>query len=134
VVEIGLRTTKVRFFSETKIFNNSSMRDIINSDGEVARMVLKMPISYDADLIEVEKILREELPSMMDAIPGLVKAPVYEGVESFEDSSVLLRITIFTQFGLRYRALRELNRQMKLVFDRRGIEIPFNQIVVHEAK
>ena len=134
VTEIGLRTTKVQFFSETKIFNNSSMRDIINSDGAVARMILKMPISYDADLAEVEAVLAEELPRLTDVIPGLLKPPVYEGVESLEDSSVLLRIAIYVNSGVRYPALRSLNREMKLIFDRHGIEIPFNQLVVHEAK
>ena len=71
VVEIGLRTTRVRFYSDTKIFNNSSMRDLVNSDGEIARMVLSIPIEYDADLEAVEKILEEELPKLKDVIPGL---------------------------------------------------------------
>ncbi|MGX8706376.1 MAG: mechanosensitive ion channel family protein, partial [bacterium] len=87
VTEIGLRTTKVRFFAETKIFSNSSVRDIINADGEVARMVLKAPISYDADLLQIEAILDEELPKMMDTIPGLVKPPQYEGLDSLGESS-----------------------------------------------
>ena len=134
VTEIGLRTTKVSFFSETKIFNNSSMRDIINRDGAVARMILKMPISYDANLYEVEAVLAEELPKLTDVIPGLLKPPVYEGVDSLADSSVLLRIAIYVNSGVRYPALRSLNREMKLIFDRHGIEIPFNQLVVHEAK
>lgn len=134
VVEIGLRTTKVRFFSETKIFNNSSMRDIINADGPVARMILNMPIAYDAELPEVEEVLAEELPKLMDVIPGLVKPPVYEGVESFEDSSVLLRIAIYVNNSVKYPALRALRREVKLIFDRRGIEIPFNQLVIHEGK
>ncbi|MBR2696983.1 MAG: mechanosensitive ion channel [Clostridia bacterium] len=134
VTEIGLRTTKVNFFSETKIFNNSSMRDIINSDGPVARMLLNMPISYDADLVEVEAVLEEELPKLMGVIPGLVKPPCYEGVESFEDSSVMLRIAIYVDNRVKYPALRRLNREIKLIFDRHGIEIPFNQIVVHDAR
>ncbi|MBR0367384.1 MAG: mechanosensitive ion channel family protein [Clostridia bacterium] len=133
VTEIGLRTTKVNFFSETKIFNNSSMRDIVNSDGSVARMLLRMPISYDANLVDVEAVLEEELPKLMDVIPGLVKPPSYDGVESFADSSVMLRIAIYVNNRVKYPALRRLNREIKLIFDRRGIEIPFNQIVVHEA-
>ena len=133
VVEIGLRTTRVRFYSDTKIFNNSTMRDLINSDGEVARMVLSMPIGYDADLEAVEKILEEELPKLKDVIPGLVKPPMYEGVDSFEASCVLLRITIFMETPYRYSAFRALKREVKLIFDRRGIKVPFNQIVVHEA-
>lgn len=131
VTEIGLRTTKVRMSSETKIFNNSSMRDIINSD-PVTRMKLNIPISYDADLPMVEAVLNEELPKLV--IPGMVKPPFYAGVQSFEDSSILLRITLDVNTGCRFSAMRTLNREIKLIFDRRGIEIPFNQIVVHEAK
>ena len=41
-------------------------------------MTLKAPISYDADLMAVEAILNEELPKLMDVIPGLVKPPQYE--------------------------------------------------------
>ena len=133
VTEIGLRTTKVSYLGDTKIFNNSSMRDIVNTD-KVAGMVLRAPVSYNADLAEVEAILAEELPKMMDKIPGLVKPPRYEGVESLGDSAVNLRITIYVDSDARYRALRALNREVKLMFDRRGIEIPFNQIVVHQAK
>ena len=134
VTEIGLRTTKVSFFGDTKVFNNSSLRDIVNSDGKVARMVLNPPVSYDADLLKLEAILEEELPKMTDKIPGLVKPPQYEGVESFGDSAINLRIAIYVAPDLRYPALRALNREIKLLFDRRGIEIPFNQIVVHHAQ
>ncbi len=131
VTEIGLRTTKVRMNTETKIFNNSSMRDIINSDA-VARLILNMPISYDADLPEVEAVLNEELPKLV--IPGMVKPPFYAGVQSFEDSSILLRIFFDVNSDDRFPAMRALNREIRLIFDRRGIEIPFNQIVVHEAE
>ena len=133
VTEIGLRTTKVNYFADTKIFNNSSMRDIVNSDGKLARMVLNAPISYDADLDLVEAILAEELPRLKDKIPGLTEPPQYEGVESLGDSAVNLRIAIYVNADVRYPALRCLNREVKLMFDRRGIEIPYNQIVVHSA-
>lgn len=134
VVEIGLRTTRVRFYSDTKIFNNSSLRDLVNSDGPVARMVLSMPIGYDENLEKIEAILAEELPKMKDDIPGLVRGPEYEGVDSFESSCVMLRIVIYMETPFRYAAFRRLKRDMKLMFDRRGIQIPFNQVVVHEAK
>lgn len=133
VVEIGLRTTKVRFFAETKIFSNSSVRDIINTDGEVFRRVLQAPISYDADLMEVEAILEEELPKMMDKINGLVRPPQYEGVDALADSSVNLCIAIYVKFNYRFSAMRQLAREVKLMFDRRGIEIPYNQLVLHNG-
>ena len=134
VVEIGLRTTKVQSFSDTKVFANSSIREVVNANGEVARMVLKAPISYEADLSRVEAILNEELPKMMDVIPGLVKPPVYEGVDGLGDSSVDLRITIFVKTQAKFRAIRILTKEIKLLFDREGIEIPYNQLVLHTAK
>ena len=134
VVEIGLRTTKVQSFSDTKVFNNSAIREVINANGEVARMTLKVPISYEADLNRVEAILNEELPKMMNVLPGLVKPPVYEGVDGLGDSSVDLRIAIFVQSRAKFRAIRILTKEIKLLFDREGIEIPYNQLVLHNAK
>lgn len=95
-------------------------------------LILNMPISYDADLPEVEAVLNEELPKLV--IPGMVKPPFYAGVQSFEDSSILLRIFFDVNSDDRFPAMRALNREIRLIFDRRGIEIPFNQIVVHEAE
>ncbi len=133
VTEIGLRTTRVKRGTDVKIFNNSSMRDIVNSE-EIVRQMLKMPISYDADIEEIESILEEELPLIgPDLIPGLVKGPNYEGVSSFEDSSVMIQIAVYVESSARFPALRALNREVKIIFDRHGIEIPFNQIVVHDA-
>jgi small conductance mechanosensitive channel len=110
------------------------MRDIVNLDGEVARMSLDLPISFDADLVSIEETLKEELPKLTEVIPGLVKPPVYEGVDSFRDSNVILKLAIYVKTEARIPALRALNREVKLIFDRRGIELPLNQIVVHEAK
>ena len=133
VSQIGLRTTRIRWFSDTKIISNSAIRDVVNSNGEVACMALKMPISYEADLPSVEAMLNEELPKLMDVIPGLVKPPVYQGVDSLGDSSVVLRIAIYVKNSIKMPALRSLTREIKLLFDQKGIEIPYNQLVLHNA-
>ena len=134
VVEIGLRTTKVRSFAETKVLSNSSIREIINTDGEVTTASITVPISYDADLMEVEAVLDEELPKLKEVVPGLVKEPSYDGVDSLGESSVNLRISIRVKSSSRAVALRSLTREIKLLFDRNGIEIPYNQLVLHNAR
>ena len=134
VTEIGLRTTKVKRETNVKIFNNSSMRDIVSSE-EISRQTIKVAVSYDADIEEIGRILDEELAHIgPDKIPGLRKGPKYEGVSSFEDSSVMIQIAVYVDSTTRFPALRALNREVKLIFDRNGIEIPFNQIVVHETQ
>ena len=123
VAQIGLRTTRIRSFAETKIISNSAIRDVVNANGDVARMVLKVPIAYDSDLPAVEAMLNEELPKLMDVIPGLLKPPTYEGVESVDGGKVNLNITMFVSNKARSAAFRQLTREIKLLFDEKGVVI-----------
>ena len=123
VVEIGLRTTKIRSFAETKVIANSAIRDVINANGDVARAVMKVPIAYDSDLRAVEALLNEELPKLTEVIPGLLQAPQYEGVESVDGGKVNLNITMFVKNKSKTAAFRRLNREIKLLFDSKGIVI-----------
>lgn len=133
VTEIGIRTTKVKFVTDVKVFNNSSLRDIVCSE-EVIRQSVKIGISYDADLEKIEDILKAELSEIgPDKIPGLRKGPMYTGISAFGESSIVLQIAMLVDSTTRFPALRALNREIKLIFDRHNIEIPFNQMVIHEA-
>jgi small conductance mechanosensitive channel len=123
--------------AETKVFSNSAIREVINSDGDASSMTasasLNVPIAYEADLMEIEKILEEELPKLMDVIPGLTREPTYDGVDSLGENCLYLRISITTKLESKSAALRSLTREIKLLFDRRGVEIPYNQLVLHNA-
>ena len=59
--------------------------------------------------------------------------PTDGGVESLSASSVDLRIVAKVDETQLYRAQRLLNRELKLALDAGGIEIPFTQVVVHQA-
>ncbi len=130
VQEIGLRYTKIAYFSETKIFNNSSIRDVINSDGKMAKEVLKIPIPYEVDLLTVEKLIERELPRMSESIPGMVKMPKYRGVCDYGERGLMLRFVVYSTPIKRKKALRALQRELKLLFDREHIRIPYNHVVV----
>ena len=134
VEEIGIRSTKIGYFADTKVFNNSAIRDVVKSDGEVTRAVLKVPIPYETDLLEIEKLLARELPIMAQNIPGLTKPPKYQGVNAFEDSAVMLRIAIYCTPWMYGKALRALRREIKLLFDRKHINIPYNHVVVSDHR
>ena len=133
VQEIGIRTTRVSFFADTKIINNSQIRDVINADGKVARMVFKFQVAYSVDLEKLEEILNKELPVIAGKVPALVGMPRYQGVQSFEENGVLLRIAIYTEPYKRTWALRCFAKEMKLMLDRYGVEIPLPHVVVHNV-
>ena len=123
VQKIGIRSTRIENFSDTKIFNNSSLKDIVNSYGEEAREILKVSVPKEADLLEIEKLLEKELPRMARQHSEVVNSIRYQGVDSFERGCVVLRFAIFAPSSDRNKALREVRRDIKLLFDREHISI-----------
>ncbi len=134
VQEIGLRTTRINRGLDTKVFNNSSIRDIISSDPEVTHTTLKLPVGLSANLAELEGILKAELPEMLADVPGVISSPCYEGVDDITDGCMQLRISFDAQTGKHKAANRELNRRLKLMLERHGIEIPVNPVYVYQPE
>lgn len=109
VEQIGIRTTYIRDAGDNiKIINNSDLRNILNRSAAQSWAKTDVAVSYNEDLERVEKVLA--------------------------DSGVVLRIAAIVREQDIYKAPRLLNRELKLGFDRAGIEIPFPQVVVHRAE
>ncbi|MBQ9632384.1 MAG: mechanosensitive ion channel family protein, partial [Lachnospiraceae bacterium] len=134
VEEIGFRYTKVRYYHETKIFNNSSIRDFINNDDDIAKELVYAPIPYETDILEIEKLLKREIPTMAAHIPQLVGLPKYQGVSSFDESCIMLRFAIYSKPSVRHSVKRAMQREIKLLFDREHISIPYKHVVVQDYK
>ena len=136
VKKIGIRTTCIEDTGgNLKIVNNSDIRNVQNRSKKASVAVCDLSISYDADIREVEKVIDATLPKLHSKYSDLfLAAPQYKGVESLGESSVVLRIIADVKEEDFYLGYRTLNREMKLMCDQHGIEIPFNQIVVHQAQ
>lgn len=136
VKRIGIRTTCIEDSGgNLKIVNNSDIRNVQNRSRNASVAVCDLCISYDADVREVEKVIAATLPKLHTKYSDLfLTCPRYMGVESLGDSSVVLRIVADVTEENFFLGYRTLNREMKLMCDRHGIEIPFNQIVVHQAQ
>lgn len=133
VKEIGIRTTKFEDINgDLKILNNSDIRGAINTSNNLSPAICDISIRYEEDLERVEAILEKHLPRIKDEMPIFIEGPVYRGVQALADSSVVLRIYARVHEHKRHQATRDLNRAMKLLFDREGIQIPFPQIDVHQ--
>ena len=128
---IGIRTTKVGFRGETKIFNNSSIREVINCVGPTNLTTVKVPISLTENLENVEAILKAELPKLLEQIPVLAAAPYYDGVSDWTTDAIIIRVRAKTEQGRHYKAGRMLKRHLKLIFDSHGIKVPYQQVDVH---
>lgn len=137
VKEIGLRTTKIvdAINYDLKIINNSDIRNVINSSQNLSTAICEIGIEYDQDILTVEKELETLLLTLGKKYQDvIVEGPTYVGVQTLGDSSVNLRITAKTLETEKFNVQRLLNREIKIMFDEKGIGIPFPQIVMHQGK
>ena len=136
VQNIGIRTTRIMDDGgNVKIVNNSDIRNIQNRSRADSVAVSDLSIAYECDIREVEAIIAAELPGMFERHPDVfLECPQYKGVQAMGDSAVVLRFIVKATEANFYAAFRALNRELKLMCDKHGIEIPFNQIVVSQKQ
>ncbi len=135
VVEIGIRTTKLKDAGgDIKVINNSDIRTLINMTGDLSVAISEVDIEYGESLERVESVLQANLHVMKEKIPAIVEGPYYKGVVALGVNGVTLRLVARCAEDSKFQTQRDLNRQIKLIFDANGISIPFTQVVLHQAK
>ena len=135
VQEIGVRTTKIMDPGQNvKIISNSNVSGVINMTRKNSYTFCDVGIEYGESLERVENILAKELPSIKKRLPSIKDGPFYKGVVSLGDNSVNIRIMAQCAESDRAQLGRDLNREMKLLFDKYDINIPFPQVVLNQPK
>ena len=135
VESIGIRTTSIKDVgNNVKVINNSDLRNILNRSTSDSFAVTTVSIPYSQDIEAAEEVIKEFLPRIREAYPEVFKAdPKYVGVQELGESGMQLKFVAEVDEKDVFTAPRILNREIKIAFDKAGIEIPFNQIVVHQA-
>ena len=132
VTEIGMRTTKlIDAGYNIKIVNNSEIKTIINQTQELSLAKAYVSVSYGARIEKIEAVIADNLESFKEKIPAIKEGPYYKGVSELGESGVTLLFVAKCQEDDIYQVQRDMNREIKVMFDNNGIEIPFNQLVVH---
>ncbi len=135
VTEIGIRTTKLKDAGgDIKVVNNSDIRTLINMTGDLSYAISEVDIEYGESLERVEKVIEENLSVIRQKIPAIVDGPYYKGVVTLGAHGVTLRLVAQCKEDSKFQTQRDMNRQIKLIFDANGIGIPFPQVVVHQAE
>lgn len=131
VLQIGIRTTRlIDAGGNIKVVNNSEIKTIINQTQELSIAKCYVGISYGDRIEKVEKIIADNLPKIKEKIPAIVEGPFYKGVSELAESSVnLLFVAKCKENGI-YQVQRDLNREIKIVFDDNNVNIPFPQVTL----
>ena len=108
----------------------SDVGTVLNYTKDFSHVVLNIGIAYRENVDEVMKVI-EELGREMAEDPtfgaDIITPLVTQGVQSLDDSAVIIRAKMRVSPGTQWGMKREFNRRLKNRFDELGIEIPFPQ-------
>lgn len=135
VKEIGIFNTKLTTLDNKTIvipngtLVNNSLTNVTEKDER--QLDLKIGISYNSDLRRAKAILAEQLVNHDSIISD---HPTNIFVDELADSAVILGVRAWVKSEEYWPTRWALLEDIKLSFDKEGIEIPYNQLSVHVEK
>ena len=134
VIELGLRTTKIKGFDgEVMIIANRTIDTIINASQNKATLYINIPTAYEENVEKVERILTEVIDQAKEDKVVLPDS-AYLGVNGLESNGVNYLIYVVCNQDDRYKVNREILKRVKLAYDQNKIKIPYEQVEVHHGK
>jgi small-conductance mechanosensitive channel len=133
VSDITWRTTAVRALSYNLIIiPNSKLAQAIVTNYHLPEkrisLAIPVPVSYDCDIAQVERILLEEAQKGAQDIPGLLAepAPAVRLIPGFGNSSLDFTLSCqVAEFAYQYPVQHELRKRILMRFRRENIKIPY---------
>ena len=137
VEKIDLMHTYIRTYDDTNVVIPNSCittTEVTNyTKNPEVRVQIFVPISYEADFEEVQKILLSVCGSVNYVINNEKFSPKVR-LERFSESSVDMVVRVWTNFKTYWDVYYGLMEGIKKEFENRDITIPYNQLDVHIDK
>lgn len=131
VVSLGLKTTKLRAYTgEIKFISNRMITEVINHSIDYSLALIDISIPFEQNIDKAMKVLKDMCFDLNGKIDGLKGDLEVLGVEKFLDSGIVIRITAKTEPMKQYQIKREILKNIKEVFDKNKINIPYNHLVI----
>jgi len=108
----------------------SDVGTVLNYTKDFSNVVLNIGIAYRENVDEVMKVIEDlgrEMAEDQTLAPDILTPLEVQGLQSLDDSAVVIRARIRVSAGTQWGMKREFNRRLKNRFDELGIEIPFPQ-------
>src|SRR5699024_11144316 len=124
VEEIGLRTTKIRSFDGTLNYvPNRNIESVANHSRGNMRALVDIEVNYQVNIDEAITIL-ERICIEMQTDNRFKEGPHAIGVESFDTSTIVLRVVGQTENGQQGTCERELRKKIIEAFEKENINNP----------
>jgi len=138
VEDVTLRITRLRDLEgNVHIIRNGEATIITNRTFKFSRVIIEVGVGYESDIDEVEKVMNKVGKELAEdeKFARRTKKPIeFLRVDSFGDSSVNVKAIGDVAPSEQWEIAGEYRRRLLKAFEKAGIEIPFPQRVVHQAK
>lgn len=138
VENIDLRKVTLRDLDGTVHYvSNGLIKIASNYSKEFGRINFNIGVAYSADLDKVREVVNQvgqEIAKDAAWQDQIREAPYFLRVDEFADSAIMVKIYGETKPLKQWAVAGELRRRLKKAFDEHKIEIPFPQMVIHQAK
>lgn len=133
VLPSNLKTTKIRSATgEVKIIANRNITDLVNYSLYPQVTLIDVGVSYDSDVDKVSNILQKVCEQFKAA--NKIKDASCLGVQKLDSSSIVYRLSVITNYQNRLDIERNLRKEILKELKKNKIEIPYNQLVIHNGK
>jgi small-conductance mechanosensitive channel len=138
ISDITWRTTRIKMLNNNMVIipNSKLSQSIVtnyNLPDKSMAVIVPISISYNSDTDKVELILAEVAENAVKELPGLFKEhkPIIR-LSGFGQSSIDFLVIVFIHEVVeQYTAQHEIRKRILKRFRQEGVEIPYQQSVVH---
>lgn len=138
VEEISIRVTKLRDIDgNLHIIRNGYSEIITNRTFNYANANIELLVAYDTDIDQLEAVINEVGTEMiMDPLwrEKIIQPIQFTRVTAFENSAIRVKALGQVEAAEQWKVSGEFLRRIKKAFEKHQIIIPFNQLVIHQAK
>ena len=138
VENISLRMTTLRDNSGTvHHVPHGDIKRVSNLSKEFSRINFDIGVSYKCDIDHVIQVVDNtglEFSNDIEWKEKIISPPKFIRLDSFADSALIIKIQDDTLPQKQWEVAGEFRKRLKKAFDKEGIEIPYPQRVIHQAK
>ena len=135
---VSLRTTRLRD-AEGTVWHipNGEIRRVGNKSQQWSRVLLDVPVAYDADLDRAAYVIRsaaEAAAADPDLRSVITDPPEVWGIEQVEADHVLIRLAVKTVPLEQWRVARALRARLKTALDDAGIAPASESVITYRTQ
>ena len=125
VQEIGVRSTKVLGYGDhLKIFNNKTVNNVLNKSKMNTKLTVEIKLPVNTPVLEVEKLMEENMSVIGKRIPEIINGPYYKGVWTIDGSGKMTLHVNCECNELNSRSVTyKLNRELLVLLESHGITL-----------